>query len=292
MKKILHRLEQMQKGLNEQMPSKKQKTNVKRNERVRKMRRKRRIKFLLAFLAVCLIVFAVLSITVLFPITKIVTSDCGKYKAEEIISASGISVGDNMVINGWSKDEDRICTTLPYIKSVKFSRKLDGTFTINAKSAFEKFVIYSPDDVFVTDPDLKVLTKDVSDSKEVISVITYGKVEGEEGKTASFTDDADVALFSYVTQKLEEYKFDYKIVDISKSYNISVQVSDKFVVELGSKADFDRKLPHIAIMLKRIETGKTGIINISSWSVSNEEAHFKECDITDYFPRISKSAEN
>ena len=85
LKKILHRLEQMQKGLNEQMPSKKQKTNVKRNERVRKMRRKRRIKFLLAFLAVCLIVFAVLSITVLFPITKIVTSDCGKYKAEEIL---------------------------------------------------------------------------------------------------------------------------------------------------------------------------------------------------------------
>lgn len=269
------------------MPSKGNAANTKRNERVRKMRRKRRVRFLLAFLAVCAFVFAVLSVTVLFPITEVKASDCGKYKAEQIIAASGISAGDNMIINGWSKDSERICTALPYIKSVKFSRKLNGKFTITAKSAYEKYAIYSPDDAFVADPDLKVLQKGVPDNKDVVSVITYGEVESVEGKTAVMKDKSDEALFAYVTEKLDEYKIDYQVLDISKSYNIAVKVSSRYVIELGSKVDFDKKLSHIAVMIERIDASKSGIINIASWSEENEEAYFREVDIENYFSRLS-----
>ena len=234
------------------MSSKRVYKNPKRNERVRKMRRRRRIRFLLAFFALCLIVFAILSVTVLFPITKIVSSDCGKYTAEQIISASKIEEGDNLIINGWKSDQKRICTSLPYIKSVKFSKSFDGTLKISAKSAYEKYLINSPDGLFLTDPDLKILDVDAQASEDIICVYTYGSISGAKGETAKFSDDTDKELFDFVTRKLEEYKIDYTVVDISKSYNISVLVSSRFVIELGSKSAFDEKLAHIAIMVERI----------------------------------------
>ena len=68
---------------------------VKRNRRI--------LTGIIAAVAVAA-VFAVLSVTVLFNVSEIKVAKAGThYKAEQILDAAGVEVGDNMIMTNWDK---------------------------------------------------------------------------------------------------------------------------------------------------------------------------------------------
>ena len=107
----------------------------KRKLRQRKIRR-RRIKIFLVFLLVAAIaVFAVLSVTVLFPIEQITVSGSNKYSAEQILEAASIEKGDNLFRA--KADITVLNKKLPYLEKIEINRKLPGTLNIKVKDAEE-----------------------------------------------------------------------------------------------------------------------------------------------------------
>ncbi len=265
------------------MPARENDRPAKRNERVRKIRRKRRIKILLSLLAIVLSILLVLCITVFFPIKNISVSIGAYYTAEQVIEASDIEVGDNIIVAGWFNQSEKIQTKLPYIKSVSYKKSLEGNLVIETKLTSEKYAFIGKDASLVADSDLKILREHTDENSGLVTVYLYGDLSGDIGRIGELTDAADASLFSFVTDAVEQRGIKINTVDLSRSYNIALKVSDRFIVELGSKSDFNEKLAHLAVMLERIDEGKSGVIDLSSWNVSNEEAYFKERDIGEYF---------
>lgn len=99
-------------------------------QRRHRSRRRRRGRFsgLYRFFAVVAVIAAVIAACVIFfRINEVTVEGNSRYTAEEIIEASGIVNGDNLVALSKSKIASAIRTKLPYVESVSIHRRLpDG----------------------------------------------------------------------------------------------------------------------------------------------------------------------
>ncbi len=104
-----------------------------RNRR-RRRRRKGSFSFLyklLVFFVICGAIVAALA--VFFKVDTIEVTGNSRYTAQEIADSGGIHVGDNLfLINKFSAAEE-ITRSLPYISSVRISRKLPDTLCIQVE---------------------------------------------------------------------------------------------------------------------------------------------------------------
>ena len=69
-----------------------------RAERRRKIRRKRIITGFISFLIVSVIVFAILSVTVLFPVKRVSVTGSKIYTANQIVKASEVTQNSNIFL--------------------------------------------------------------------------------------------------------------------------------------------------------------------------------------------------
>lgn len=78
-------------------------------------------------------IFLLLSTTVFFNVETISVTGESNYTAQEIIEASGIKAGDNLVRTSTEKCADRIESRLAYIENAKITRSFPGTLIINVE---------------------------------------------------------------------------------------------------------------------------------------------------------------
>ena len=105
----------------------------KRKARQRRIRKRRMIIGFSLFLILLAVVGIILSLTVLFPINNISAKGSERYTAEQIISSSGIKLGDNLFVS--SVKTDALREKLPYIQRVKIKRTLPDSIAITVKDA-------------------------------------------------------------------------------------------------------------------------------------------------------------
>ena len=72
----------------------------------------------------------VLSLTVLFHVDEIMVTGESRYTQEEIVQVSQLKTGENLFMNDTRGAAERIQSSLPYVGSVRISRKLPGTLVI------------------------------------------------------------------------------------------------------------------------------------------------------------------
>ena len=81
---------------------------------------------------VAVVLAVILGLSVFFKVDgmSIEVSGCDKYTAEQVIAASGIKDGDNLLSFGRTRAAGRIVSALPYVKSVRIGIKLPNTVKI------------------------------------------------------------------------------------------------------------------------------------------------------------------
>ena len=153
--------------------------------RRRKARRKKRNKKLRAVLTV-VIVMALAGLCALIycvaygaPINKINVSGKSIYTSEQIIDASGIRTGDNMLRIRKSEVSRAVCEELPYISGVKVEFKLPDTLLLKVTQAQEKYLIVGKGGYLCLDENGKVLSLKKKKTKE-----GQYRLEGFEQQTA------------------------------------------------------------------------------------------------------------
>ena len=92
--------------------------------------RKRRTSILCGILAVL-----VTACTVFFRVESVAVEGNERYSAEEILAAAAIELGSNLPLTAGELLQDRICTTLPYIESVKVEKHLPTRLVLVVKEA-------------------------------------------------------------------------------------------------------------------------------------------------------------
>lgn len=129
-----------------------------------RMREKKRRRKLISVLCVCVLVAGVLiasgSYIVLegAPVVNIKVEGSTTYKKNDILSAGGIAVGDNMLLIRENKTSSTISQALPYIESVKVKYELPDTLKLTVKETTDKIHIVLGKSFLTLDENGKVLS--------------------------------------------------------------------------------------------------------------------------------------
>ncbi len=249
------------------------------SENRRRRRKKRAAVFAVIFIFLAVIVFWVLTQTVLFPIEQIVVTGNSMYTVEEIADASLIEAGDKLFAVSSKKIENNITHTLPYIKSVELERTAINAIKLTVTETVDVYC-YSNNGKFITaDRDNKLLAAfDVQPTNTVL-IKTDTEAEYKIGHTLKM-DEARLLLINYIYDKLAEKQIEVNIIDLSRTANITVTINNRFSVNFGTETDLESKIEHLAGMLGEIDikNGKdsTGKIDLSAWSITKREGYFEK----------------
>lgn len=225
-------------------------TPEKRKKYEAQLKRAKRNRMILAAVIATVVIAAVcfvLSITVLFNISDIKVKEAGKhYSSEEIIIASGLDIGKNMIRTDFENAENRIKMNLPYAYDVKISKSLfDGTVIISVKDGKQSMIVKCVGGYAITDSDGKVLeiVKTLPKNTKLLKITAKNDVKAKLGNKFTFADEDETRIYNDIKTALEKAKLkDITAIDISNPNSICVNYQNRFKLKLGNDTELDRKL--------------------------------------------------
>ena len=103
--------------------------------RKKKYKRRRKTAVYLVLLLLVCAVCLILSLTVFFNASQIKVSGNVRYTVSQVIKASGVETGDNLLRMSKSGIKEKILKALPYVSEVQVIRELPSTVTIKVVEA-------------------------------------------------------------------------------------------------------------------------------------------------------------
>lgn len=244
----------------------------------RKQTKKRILSGFFTFLFVSLIIFAILSVTVLFPIKEVSITGSNIYTPEQILDATDITTDTNLLVIREEKLAEKIREKLPFVDSIKIEREFPSKLNITAKDAKEEAAFKVGKEFYTVSKRGYVLNK-YTEKPENIFEISVNKAEVNLGKMVSIEADDEKKALIEISEKLikNEIKIDY--IDVTDSLSLKAKVEGRFEVNFGTSMNIDKKVSHLKGMILQIDNKKTGKINLSMWTSEKTEGTFVEGDI-------------
>lgn len=243
-------------------------------------RRRRKIKGqVFVFLALLLIgVLAALTLTVLFPVKEITVTGETRYSEEEIINVSALTKDENLFAADTEIACERITKQLPYIGSVKVNRVLPGTLSIEVTEAVPKQVYRKESTYLLCNESgkiLEIMQKIPEDNK--YTVISGAEIESSAaGETLTIKDDEQKLIIQSLQDQFSAIDMKLTYLDVSDTVNIGFVLSDRLIVEFGTKADLEYKVAHLNGMIQSMKADDMGKIDMKWWTVAKTEAYFTD----------------
>ena len=220
---------------------------VKYKAKLRRVQRNRKIAAVISIVAVISVIIAALSVTVFFNITDIRVAKAGKaYKAEEIISASGLNIGENMIRTDFNAVSARIEKNLPYILDAQISKSLSGKITITVTDDKASMIYEMENGKFaLTDADGKVLEIiDKAPENNKFTVLkTQNEVNSSVGEIISFSSEEESGLYNTIKSTMNTAGLkDITKIDISEPTDIYLEYQNRFRLHVGTVTQLEEKL--------------------------------------------------
>ncbi len=266
-------------------------TPEERRERVKKLKRKRKIRKAIVITAFVLIACIILSPVLLFAVfrvTDFAIEGETLYTKDEIIAASGISEGKSIFFADLDEAKVNIEKTLPYTNNVQLARRLPGTIVVSLESTDKAYAIEKSEGIFVVaNRDFKVLEITGIMPKGVVPVIGAIPQKAELGETMSFVAedeeiDATLNLIKNISAAISDCGLEgINLINIRSRSNIYIVYQERIVLRLGDSGDADKKISLAKKVIERedsiVNDEQTGIINLTV----PMKAYFNPCDIKD-----------
>ena len=203
---------------------------------------------------VLVLVFVVLSLTVLFRLDNFDIPEEYRYTRAEIEDATGLSGGENLIRLNSKALEKRLLARLPYFETVKVEKKLPSTVRITYTVAEEYAYIQVGANVCIVNREGRVLSENgaVSEDLVALSGVNFSKLPlsanslNGERTYAGFDDERTREAFSQLIDALEKYNITgVTRIDIPNYLDIKFVTDERVRVELGTMVDLDYKLKYV-----------------------------------------------
>lgn len=241
--------EQTRKQLPPQSPVRKKREEEARKAAERELRERRKKKggsnvvyyVMIAILAV--IIFSVLSVTVLFNADKIVIEGESDYSDEQIITASGLEGTENLVRLNTAGIPERILDKLVTLDSVKVDKVFPSTIKITVERSVPMAEFYYGGKNYVISHIGRVMQID-SSKADCMQILGYKPAESViVGGFITAEDPEQDKLIAEISAAVEKADIDnITTVDISDSLSIVMTYDDRVVIHLGSILQIDEKM--------------------------------------------------
>lgn len=230
-----------------------------------------------------IIVLAILSLTILFPIKSINVKGNSIYTNKQIIEAGGIEIGSNIISTDFKKVNDLITKRLPYIDKVEVKRNFDLTVTLNVTAAKPFAQFEQADGYYLINSSGKCIEL-LQKKYQGIPIIRQAKVdETQPGEIINIKDSEQFDALMMLNGYLKDYQLikDITVINLSDLQDIWVTYKDRIVLLFGSIGHLDEKMGFAVLTLQNRESDhKTGTLNLSRIPNTKNQASFISCELS------------
>ena len=242
-----------------------------------------RRRFLLQLITVVAVVLALLfGMSIFFKVDKVKVHGADKYTLEQIMDASGIRIGENLL----TLNKQRMCANieqnLRYIQSVRVGRELPGTVIFYVTELNVTYAIRDQQgNWWRISANGKVLDQctatDAQELTNVVGIVLQNPKIGEQAVAYEPTQDSQNGVVTvYEADKLkaaldvltnmEKTGFIGNVItklDVSDLGNIQMWYTTRFQIKLGDSSRLPEKLDLLSRMIAQEKPNTTGILDAS-----------------------------
>jgi cell division protein FtsQ len=233
--------------------------------------------FLLRLATVVAVVFALtFCISIFFRVEVVNVSGTELYTPWDVMQASGIKEGDNLLGLAKAKASGRITATLPYIKSVRIGIQLPNTVNIEVT---ESEVVYAAEDaqgnwwiLTATGRIVEQTTTNQTDYAKILGVRINNPAPGEQvlaqedpaNENAIPAADRLTAALT-IAAHLENCGIisGVKTIDVVDTGNLELWYGTQYQVKLGDVSRLDYKIACLKAAVEQMEDYRSGVLDIS-----------------------------
>lgn len=256
-------------------------TERRRKQRAKK-RRRNNLFVRIAIGCVFLVIAIVVCIFVFFKIGKIRVEGSEKYKAAQVIEASGVELGDNLYTPTAASIQSKLDKKLPYIYAVTLKHELPDTLVICVKETNACYAFKSTGAketrYLLTDRNLKLLEV-AKNAPNNCAVIEGASIKGADiGEKAVFKEAEKGEMIQNIHNAFSKNHLDnISEINVANIIDISVIYAGVLKVEIGQANDLDYKCKLAAGAIEDVlkdNKKATGTINVKQAS-QTKQAYYK-----------------
>ena len=256
-----------------------EKTSVERQNSRKRIRRRQRWTNVYGLVVILLVltVGITISYTFLFNINEIrVSGQSDMYSAEEIVEASGINKGDNLLRLDCEKSEQRILDKLLYVETAVVDRDFPSSLDITVTKCIPAFNVNYGEGTLLVSKKGKILADNGFITDGLPIIYGFDPADHTPGKPAAseneHKNDAFHELISSMTAKNDN---SIMTVDMSDEHAIIVNYKNGMIFKMGNWNDVEYKL-NLADTVMQDETvkGKKGYLTM----IGTKQCSFRTSD--------------
>lgn len=246
---------------------------------MRKNARKRRRKVVdrhkkTAFLfKMLLIIFVIVALfgatTIFFKINQIKVVGDSRYTDTQIITSSGVEVGDNLMFIEKISIAKNMFNELLYLDEIKINRIFPDVLEITIKDSIPAFTFKEDGNNILLDTNGKYL-ENIKDPTGYIQIIGLEPLLLHIGDNVFETYVHTSELLKEIVDALKAHNLlkSIKVIDITENYEIKLQYTDRFEVLIGDNTELDKKIMFLSTIESKLSGNDKGVIDISDSTVA------------------------
>lgn len=225
-----------------------EKTNIERTNSGKRLRRRKRMMGVYVFVVMLLVLTIGITIcfTFLFNIDKIVVSgESEEYTSLQIVEASEINAGDNLLRLDVRKAAERILDKLTYVETAVVDRDFPSTLRINVTRCIPAYNVRYDGGVLLVSRKGKILSDgEVYTDIEKIPIITgYMPQNKTVGTMVESENPNKDDAFEQLIKRFEKADIsDISSIDMTNEYDIIVTYRNGVIFKMGNWSDVEYKL--------------------------------------------------
>ena len=231
--------------------------------RKKKYRRRRKTAVYLVLLLFVCVVCLILALTVFFNTSQIKVSGNARYTVSEVIKASGVETGDNLLRMSKTKIKEKILKELPYVSDVQVVRELPSTVTIKITEADPSCAYLVGENRWaLLSQELRImeLTSVEPEGTPVLrGIVLEVPAAGETAKAES--EISEKILLDLLTTLKENDIINVNGIEFTSPISVSLRLEGRVTAKLGGDSDLDYKVR----MVKRWIDGS--LPSVGEWSI-------------------------
>lgn len=220
------------------------------------------IRLLTMFVIVAVFMFGV---AIFFKVRTVNVTGNSLYAPEEIVKASGIEIGDNLMILSKGAAAGKIMAVLPYIEEVRIERTLPDTVTIDVKESDASFAVAADDGTkWLVNASCKVLEQAPASAADYPTLVGITATAPTVGQPLQCEQADGLEVVKVLLEQLENTDYISQIVeiDVTKPYDITLLYSDRFEIQLGGSDEMSYKIQYLTEVLSQLDETKAGVIDL------------------------------
>ncbi len=244
-----------------------EKTSLQHTQNSKRSRRRKRGRSGYALL-VFLFTFAlilVMSMTVFFNIKTIrVTGNADSYTAEDVVRATGISVGDNMARLDVKAAEQRAIEALIHVETVEIKREFPNTLEIKVQKCTPAYnVVYDFGTLIVSEHG-RILDNSMDPLPGLVRIVGYTPQETAPGKYISASEERCEKVFTAFRDLIYSGDLAAPIVEVDMSdfNDILVNFDHRIIFDMGNWSEINYKISFAEQIIAEQPSDKEGYLTM------------------------------